>query len=70
MSTTVTGQYESLGQIRNAREDLIATGIPQEQIFVDDELQQLKVTIPDSSKPEIDEILMRHNATSTSYTTH
>ena len=39
MTKTVTGTYESADQIKNAREDLIATGIPQEQIFVDEENQ-------------------------------
>ena len=33
MTKTVTGTYESVNQIKNARNDLIAVGIPQEQIF-------------------------------------
>ena len=70
MSTTVTGHYTSHDQTVNAVADLIATGIPQEQIFVDEDHHLLKVTIPKSSMPEIDEILMRHSATSTTSTTH
>lgn len=70
MSTTITGHFKTHIQTMNAREDLIATGIPQEQIFVDEKHHDVKVTVPASSRPEIDEILMRHKATSTNFTTH
>lgn len=70
MRTTVTGHYETHDQTVNARDDLIATGIPQEQIFVDESHHLLKVIVPKSSKPEIEEIMMRHSATSTSVTSH
>ena len=69
MTKTVTGTYESANQIKNAREDLIATGIPQEQIFVDEENRQIKVMIADETEPEIEDILKRHDASSTTVTT-
>ncbi len=62
MTITVTGSYDSAFQIRNTREDLIATGIPQEQIYVDEESRQLKVMIADATEPEVEEILRRHEA--------
>lgn len=61
MTETVTGKFDSLLKIRNAQEDLIATGIPQEKIFVDEGSNELKVLIPAASKSEIVEILSRHN---------
>ena len=69
MTKTVTGTYESADQIKNAREDLIATGIPQEQIFVDEENRQIKVMIADETEPEIEDILKRHDASSMTVTT-
>ena len=68
MTMTVTGTYESTNQIKNARNDLIAIGIPQEQIFVDDENQLIKVMIADEIEPEIENILKQHDASSTSVT--
>jgi hypothetical protein len=65
MTTTVTGTYETVDQITNAQEELIAVGIPQELIFVDKENRQLKVIIADVTEPEIEEILKRHDASST-----
>ena len=69
MTKTVTGTYDSADQIKNAREDLIATGIPQEQIFVDEENRQIKVMIADETEPEIEDILKRHDASATTVTT-
>ncbi|WP_372738868.1 hypothetical protein [Neptunomonas sp.] len=69
MTKTVTGTYESTTQIKNARNDLIAIGIPQEQIFVDEEKQQIKVRIANETEPEIQEILKQHDASSTTVTT-
>lgn len=70
MTKTVTGTYESTNQIKNARSDLIAIGIPQEQIFVDEENHQIKVMIADETEPEIEDILKQHDASSTTVTTN
>lgn len=69
MTKTVTGTYQSATQIKNVRSDLIAIGIPQEQIFVDEENQQIKVMIADATEPEVEDILKQHDATSTTVTT-
>ena len=61
MTKTITANYDSSGKIRNAREDLIASGIDQEKIYVSDESRQLKVLVPGAVEPEITEILRRHD---------
>lgn len=60
MNTTVTGTYESSIQATNTQEDLIATGIPKEQIFIDKKNHQIKVMIAEVTEPEIETILKRH----------
>ena len=70
MTMTVTGSYESSAQIKNTWEDLVATGIPQEQIFVDKENHNIKVIIADVTEPEIEVILKRHNIHSMTTRTH
>jgi hypothetical protein len=66
----VTGTYESSAQIKNTREDLVATGIPQEQIFVDEDNHHIKVIIADVTEPEIEGILKSHNIHSMTTSTH
>jgi hypothetical protein len=65
MATTVTAMYSSPGQVKNAREDLIASGIPQEKIYADERGLQVKVITPETGQPEILEILTRHRPEST-----
>lgn len=60
MSKTITKTFKSQDALANVREDLIATGIDQEEIYVDKEKHQVKVTIPAEAEPEIQEILGRH----------
>ena len=61
MNTTVTMSYGSLDSLRNAVDDLIGVGIPQEQFHVIKDDLQLKVITPKVSEPEIRELLDRHN---------
>lgn len=67
MSTTVTGTYNSIDKVRNAEDDLRAIGIPNEQFFVDEIAMQVKVLIPEATKPEILELLNRHSPTQLVY---
>ena len=60
MTETVTCTYNSADQLENAREDLVATGIPQEKIYLNEQSNQVKVVIPAATKPEVVEILKRH----------
>jgi hypothetical protein len=61
MNTTVTMSYGSIDSLRNAVDDLIGVGIPQEQFHVIKDDLQLKVITPVASEPEIRELLGRHN---------
>jgi len=70
MTMTVTGTYESDTQISNVRDILIANGVPQEQIFVDKAQHQIKVMIGDTLEPGIEDILKRHNASTTTVSHH
>ncbi len=61
MTVTVTGTYDSIDKVRNAEDDLRAAGIPREKFFVDEMALQVKVLIPEATKPEILELLNRHS---------
>jgi len=63
MSETIRGFFKSSTAVKNALEDLLATGIPREEIFVDEENDEIKVMIPASARSEIVEILNRHSPT-------
>lgn len=62
MSITLTGIFSSKDTVTNAVEDLLASGIDREKVFVDKQHDtQVKVTIPNSIDREITEILRRHH---------
>ncbi len=58
---TITKTFASVDALTNVKEDLVGEGIPQEKFFLDKENLQVKVIIPETGKPEILEILGRHN---------
>jgi hypothetical protein len=60
MNSTVRGTYESDDQRRNAEDDLIACGIPRDQIFVDAPAHKIRVLVPAASRPGVVEMLERH----------
>jgi hypothetical protein len=60
MSTTVTGNFESNDQMRNVKDDLVASGIPAEKIYVDETARTIKVIMPVATRPTIVEIFERH----------
>ncbi len=61
MNKTLNGHYETADQARNTQEDLVATGIPQDKIYVDKDNQTIKVMIPAEEEREIREIFDRHD---------
>ncbi len=63
MNKTVNGHYEDMDQARNTEEDLLATGLPRESIYLDKENQVIKVMIPSEEEREIQEIFDRHRVT-------
>ena len=60
---TITAEYDSLVAMPNTKEDLVATGIEQEHIYLDEDQHLVKVAVPSAIEPEITEILNRHNPT-------
>ncbi len=63
MTKTVTGDFATEDAMKNAMDDLVSTGIPRENVFMDTEHKQLKVIIPAATEPEVTEILKRHQPT-------
>lgn len=63
MSNVLNGNFTSNDQARNVEEDLIATGIPRDNIFVDEDQQIIRVKIPSEEQREIKEIFDRHEVT-------
>ena len=68
MTKTMTGTFESIDKTRNAKDDLISTGIPSEKVYLDKETNQVKVIIPTETEAEIVEVLNRHEPTQVSST--
>jgi len=66
MTKTVTAVYQSWLPVENAYNDLIGKGIPREKIVTHAANNQIDVTVPEESEPEIREILERHAPTSIS----
>lgn len=60
MSSPVNGHYSSPEQAKNVWEDLIASGIPRDNIYIDEDNQMIKVLIPETERREIQEIFDRH----------
>jgi hypothetical protein len=60
MTTAVVATYKDAETIWNVKDDLISTGIPTDAIKIDKEHIKIRVMVPDESKPEIVEILNRH----------
>jgi len=61
MSTTVTATYESTDAMKNAVNDLVGAGIPNENYHIDESSLQIKVITSMNGKPEILELLNRHS---------
>ncbi len=60
MTQTVTATYHDLMKATNAYDELISKGYPREKLHFDKEANQIKVIVPDDSKPEAEKILSRH----------
>lgn len=60
MSELTTASYETSATVTNVVDDLVSTGIPREKIHIIDSTHQVQVLSPGSARPEIMEILKRH----------
>lgn len=61
MTITVTGSYASTDQAKMVFDDLIAKGIPREQVFIDTYKNAVKVMTADNMEWDIERILRTHN---------
>jgi hypothetical protein len=60
MTEAVVATYNDVTTVKNVEDDLRSTGIPMEEIRVDNENYKVRVTIPNATKAEVLEILNRH----------
>jgi hypothetical protein len=61
MTDAVVATYNDITAVRNVEDDLRSTGIPMEEIRIDNDHFKVRVTIPSATKAEVLEILKRHN---------
>ena len=61
MTDAVVATYNDITAVKNVEDDLRSTGIPLDEIRVDNENLKVRVMIPSTTKPEVLEILNRHN---------
>jgi hypothetical protein len=61
MTEAVVATYNDVTTVKNVEDDLRSTGIPLEDIRLDNDNFKVRVTIPRVTKPEVLEILKRHN---------
>jgi len=60
MTEAVVATYKDVKTIMNVEDDLLATGIPNDQIKVDKEHHKIRVFVPEATRSEVMEILNRH----------
>ncbi|MBD3640140.1 MAG: hypothetical protein HUJ18_04005 [Marinobacter sp.] len=60
MNKTINGSYDDHDQAKNTWDDLIATGIPRDNIYIDEDNKQVKVIVPAETEREVREIFERH----------
>ncbi|TVQ85521.1 MAG: hypothetical protein EA400_15320 [Chromatiaceae bacterium] len=63
MTQTITAAFAAIGAARNAVDELISAGFDQDKVFLDKEPCHVKVMVPDTAQPEVEEILRRHEPT-------
>ncbi|MDY6816479.1 MAG: hypothetical protein SV598_11520 [Pseudomonadota bacterium] len=60
MNKTLNGSYDEHDQAKNTWDDLIATGIPRDNIYIDEDAKVVKVIVPEETEREVREIFERH----------
>ena len=63
MHKTITATYTDKIALKNVADELMSKDIPRENFFIDEEASQVKVMMPESTEPEIRDILNRHGPT-------
>lgn len=64
MTAAMDGYFSSREQARKVWNDLLASGIPRDHIFVDDRNGVIRVVIPLDQRRAIQQIFDRHRITS------
>ncbi len=62
MTKALTARFETAEAARNAYEDLIGSGYPRENLFLQSESPELKVATPSETESQAREILGRHGS--------
>lgn len=60
MTESVVATYNDVTTVKNVEDDLRSTGIPSEKIRVDNDKFKVLVTVPNTTRAEVLEILKRH----------
>jgi hypothetical protein len=60
MSTTMTGRFDDVDQAHAARETMMAGGIAEANIVIDEQRQQISVIVPQDQIPQIREAFGLH----------
>ena len=63
MYKTITATYTDKMALKNVADELVNKDIPRENFFIDEKVSQVKVMMPESTEPEIMDILNRHGPT-------
>jgi hypothetical protein len=63
MYKTITATYTDKIALTNVADELVNLDIPRENFFIDEEVSQVKVMLPEYAESEITEILKRHHPT-------
>ena len=61
MNRTVTAIYESEDSLRNAVDELLGIGFPQDKFYTEKGTYQIKVITPKDGESVIVELLQRHH---------
>jgi len=60
MASIVSALYNTAQAVDDVIEDLVATGIPRDQIATDPDHRRVSVTLSTAAEPEVTGILKRH----------
>ncbi|MCL7944196.1 SPOR domain-containing protein [Marinobacter sp. ATCH36] len=63
MSKALNGNFTTKEQARNVKDDLIAMGFPQENIYIEEQENIIRVMIPSEERREVEEVFDRHRVT-------
>lgn len=61
MAITITGVYDSMDKVLNAVDELVSSGIPREEIYVDEDSKRVLVNTATDIEPTITDLLKRHD---------